>query len=144
GHHLVPLRPDRSGRHRAGTGHRSWHPAGPGRCRRRVRRPRRLGRGARGGLRGGAACAGRGVARADARDPVLMCGMIGSNTGWVDAGYREVPCEVVVDPADLTPVPLPGHPAWIVPGLLLPGRAPDIMRGEETQALGALLDAGDG
>ena len=76
--------------------------------------------------------------------PVLMCGMIGSNTGWVDAGYREVPCEVVVDPADLTPVPLPGHPAWIVPGLLLPGRAPDIMRGEETQALGALLDAGDG
>src|SRR5690625_7782553 len=73
-----------------------------------------------------------------------MCGMIGSNTGWVDAGYREVPCEVVGDPADLTPVPLPGHPAWIVPGLLLPGSAPDIMRGEETQALGALLDAGDG
>lgn len=76
--------------------------------------------------------------------PVLMCGMIGSNTGWVDAGYREVPCDVVVDPADLAPVPLEGHPARIVPGLLLRGRAPDIMRGEETQALGALLDTGGG
>ena len=76
--------------------------------------------------------------------PVLMCGMIGSNTGWVDAGYREVPCDVVVDPADLAPVPLQGHPARIVPGLLLHARAPDIMRGEETQALGALLEAGSG
>ena len=76
--------------------------------------------------------------------PVLMCGMIGSNTGWVDAGYREVPCEVVVDPSDLAPVPLKGHEAWIVPGLIIRGAAPDIMRGEETQALGALLEAGGG
>lgn len=75
--------------------------------------------------------------------PVLMCGMIGSNTGWVDAGYRQVPCEVVVDPGDLAPVPLDGHEARIVPGLMIGGEAPDIMRGEETQVLGALRAAGE-
>lgn len=70
--------------------------------------------------------------------PIVLCGMVGSTIGWTNVPY----------------VPCPAHPAriagamarvadrsiFIAPGLSCRNRldAPDVMRGEETQILGAL------
>ena len=78
--------------------------------------------------------------------PILLSGMIGSRQGWIEAPY--VPC------------PAGSHDlvralAWadeaglgriaIVPGLTVErDLMPDVMRGEETQVLGALGPAADG
>ena len=68
--------------------------------------------------------------------PMLCAGMVGSNRGWVDAGY-------VAAPASLAAIAQAVH--WVEPGrtAIVPGvscdsdgRA-DIMRGEEVQLLGA-------
>jgi 2-dehydro-3-deoxygalactonokinase len=68
--------------------------------------------------------------------PLLMAGMIGSNKGWIEAGY--VPC-----PADLPSLAArltwaePGRSA-IVPGLSFSdAERADVMRGEEVQLFGA-------
>lgn len=73
--------------------------------------------------------------------PVLMCGMIGSRQGWAEAPYRRCPA----GPADLAASLLPvvmsdGRRLHIVPGLEVrtAGVVPDVMRGEETQIVGAL------
>ena len=74
--------------------------------------------------------------------PVLMCGMIGSRQGWREASYAPLPADGAALAARLLPVPEIG--GWIVPGVSgdsLAG-APDVIRGEETQALGALALAG--
>jgi 2-dehydro-3-deoxygalactonokinase len=70
--------------------------------------------------------------------PAVLCGMVGSTIGWTEAPY--VPCptepEQIVDAC----VALEGGRIRIVPGLACRShfRAPDVMRGEETQILGAL------
>ena len=76
--------------------------------------------------------------------PVLMSGMIGSRSGWREAPYAEAgPAGVGLAElaAELTEVSdLTGRPAWIVPGVAVRGPAgPDVMRGEETQVVGAGL-----
>ncbi len=74
--------------------------------------------------------------------PAILCGMIGSNLGWTPVPYRD--CPASLDDLSAALAPGPGDAAaWIVPGLRGPGptAAPDVMRGEETQALGWL--AGD-
>ena len=68
--------------------------------------------------------------------PAILCGMAGSTIGWLEVPY--LPC-----PADLTELddalssPRPG--VFVVPGMRCtnPLGAPDVMRGEETQLLGA-------
>ena len=77
--------------------------------------------------------------------PVLMAGMVGSRNGWVEAPYR--PCPASAD--DLTRAMMPidignGRIAHIVPGLSTRDEfgAPDVLRGEETLALGAGLHDG--
>lgn len=70
--------------------------------------------------------------------PVLMCGMIGSRQGWREASYAALPADAAALARALLAVPEQG--AWIVPGVSgdsLAG-APDVIRGEETQALGAI------
>lgn len=69
--------------------------------------------------------------------PMLCAGMVGSNRGWVDAGYVPVPAGLDALAAGLCWVE-PGRTA-IVPGVLRSegGRA-DVMRGEEVQLLGAI------
>lgn len=66
----------------------------------------------------------------------LLGGMIGSTRGWVEAPY--LPCPVTLDM-------LASGLAWveagriaIVPGACMRGDAPDVMRGEEVQLLGAV------
>jgi 2-dehydro-3-deoxygalactonokinase len=71
--------------------------------------------------------------------PVVLCGMIGSSIGWVQAPYLPAPA----DPQGLAAacVVLRGGRVRIVPGVSCRNRlaAPDVMRGEETQILGALV-----
>ncbi len=72
---------------------------------------------------------------------VLLCGMVGSNIGWADAGY--VPCPASAPQlaaAAITVTDGGGAPCVIVPGLACSGLlgGPDVMRGEETQIVGAL------
>lgn len=65
--------------------------------------------------------------------PVLMCGMIGSRQGWVEAPYVAAPAGLAALAAALAPVPGMDR-AWIVPGVAQD--PPDVMRGEETQIMG--------
>jgi 2-dehydro-3-deoxygalactonokinase len=77
----------------------------------------------------------------DARQiPVLMAGMVGSDSGWLDSGYQRLPLPVEAIAAGCIAVPSSlRSPVWLRPGLALwvEGRA-NVMRGEEVQLLGAL------
>jgi 2-dehydro-3-deoxygalactonokinase len=70
--------------------------------------------------------------------PAVLCGMIGSNLGWLTAGY--LPCPAKIEDLAKGLVQADGA-AWIVPGLRAEGMAghADVMRGEETQLFGWLL-----
>jgi 2-dehydro-3-deoxygalactonokinase len=73
--------------------------------------------------------------------PVMIAGMVGSRLGWVEAPYVAAPAPL----SDLAQhLVKAGHVAesdcWIVPGVSLDDAAqPEVMRGEESQILGALL-----
>ena len=67
--------------------------------------------------------------------PMLLAGMVGSNRGWVDAGYVPAPAGLKTLIAALQ---RPVDNVVIVPGVSwLDGRQADVMRGEEVQLLGA-------
>ncbi len=75
--------------------------------------------------------------------PLLACGMVGSAQGWREAAYLEAPASLDDLACGLTVVPRrAGAALHIVPGLLQRAALPDVMRGEETQVLGVLADAG--
>src|SRR6266508_1497964 len=72
--------------------------------------------------------------------PVLMCGMVGSKLGWIEAPYLRLPVDLEELANGLCEVP-DAHAVWIVPGVCdEQGKEPDVMRGEESQILGALLE----
>lgn len=74
--------------------------------------------------------------------PTLAAGMVGSAQGWREAPYVAAPADADALAAALVRVDTArGASFAIVPGVLMPGALPDVMRGEETQILGAL--AGD-
>lgn len=70
--------------------------------------------------------------------PVLCSGMAGSNHGWAEAGYLDVPVELGALAYRLTVVPAGDSVVHLVPGLRATGAHPDVMRGEEVQLVGAL------
>jgi 2-dehydro-3-deoxygalactonokinase len=74
---------------------------------------------------------------ANTKLPALLCGMAGSTFGWVEAPYLLCP-EDADSVAGSLARPRPG--VHIVPGMRCtnPLGAPDVMRGEETQLVGAL------
>lgn len=74
--------------------------------------------------------------------PVLCAGMAGSNHGWAEAGYLDVPAELGELADRLTVVPAGESVVHIVPGLRATGADPDVMRGEEVQLAGALAEGG--
>ena len=69
---------------------------------------------------------------------LIACGMIGSRQGWLEAPYLQCPADFAAIACALTRVS--DSPLAIVPGLLCRDAedVPDVMRGEETQILGAL------
>jgi len=71
----------------------------------------------------------------------LMAGMVGSRQGWAEAAYCPCPA-TLADLAGALHWVQPGRVA-IVPGLCTSAAGvPDVMRGEETQAFGALQQLG--
>ncbi len=70
--------------------------------------------------------------------PRIACGMVGSRQGWIEALYRPCPASLAELAEALTVAP--DGVLRIVPGLLAPDSdgIPDVMRGEETQILGAV------
>ena len=70
--------------------------------------------------------------------PRLACGMVGSRQGWREAPY--VPCPASLDLLSRGLVETDGGELSIVPGLSTRDASgtPDVMRGEETQLLGAV------
>ena len=76
------------------------------------------------------------------RLPIVMSGMVGSKLGWKEVPYLTAPFALDQLAQYLCPVETPASAtAWIVPGVCLDDPAqPDVMRGEETQILGALQE----
>jgi len=72
------------------------------------------------------------------RAPRLACGMIGSRQGWIEAAY--VACPASLDALATGLARADAGALTIVPGLVTRDRhgVPDVMRGEETQLLGAV------
>lgn len=72
--------------------------------------------------------------------PMLACGMIGSRQGWVEVPYQACPARFEAIAAGIAAVPSTRFS--IVPGLLHRDDAgiADVMRGEETQIVGAVMD----
>ncbi|MGY4482551.1 2-keto-3-deoxy-galactonokinase [Bradyrhizobium sp. LM3.2] len=71
--------------------------------------------------------------------PVLVCGMAGARTGWVEAGYVDTPAPLSAVLKQAARVPGETRDIRILPGIAQRDtKAPDVMRGEETQLLGAL------
>jgi 2-dehydro-3-deoxygalactonokinase len=78
--------------------------------------------------------------------PIVMSGMIGSRQGWLEVPYAQCPAGFEEIAAGMREVRWNGRTAWIVPGLACRDESgiPDVMRGEETQVLGALDSLGKG
>lgn len=72
--------------------------------------------------------------------PALLCGMVGSSIGWVETDYIPTPAGLDDLSSGLKKFDADGQPISIIPGLSTRNAlgAPDFMRGEETQLLGAL------
>uniref|UniRef100_UPI003F4974E0 2-dehydro-3-deoxygalactonokinase n=1 Tax=Cupriavidus necator TaxID=106590 RepID=UPI003F4974E0 len=71
--------------------------------------------------------------------PVYLCGMAGSRQGWVEAGYAECPAGFDAIARAVVHREIGGMALRFIPGLhrLEPPHGHDVMRGEETQVIGA-------
>lgn len=72
--------------------------------------------------------------------PILLSGMVGGRGGWVEVPYAETPATLAeIAGATVRRTLADGRPLWFVPGLVsgLATDAPDVMRGEEVQIIGA-------
>jgi len=80
--------------------------------------------------------------------PIVMSGMIGSRQGWLEVPYAACPAGAAEIARGLRPVVWNAgrRRGWIAPGLSYRGAngIPDVMRGEETQIIGALVNLPEG
>ncbi len=81
---------------------------------------------------------------ADPKAPLLLSGMVGSRQGWIETPYAEAPADAAALLAKAVRHSLSdGRQALFLPGVsCLRDGVPDVMRGEETQIIGALALAG--
>ncbi len=81
---------------------------------------------------------------ADGETRVLLSGMVGSRQGWLEAPYLPCPTNAAAIGAALTKIPFAGAEILLVPGLSDRDEAgtPEVMRGEETQIIGAIDQIG--
>ena len=72
--------------------------------------------------------------------PILLSGMIGSQQGWAEAPYLPCPADTADLARSLKRIDSGLGPVWIAPGLSVihANGLHDVMRGEETEILGAL------
>ena len=91
-------------------------------------------------------CAGRFAQAVSAWDqshgvlPAILSGMVGSTLGWKEVPYLKCPAKPSAIAAAALRFEVDGRAIAILPGLSCTGKtgAADVMRGEETQILGAL------
>jgi len=91
-------------------------------------------------------CAGRFAAAIVGWDkahgflPAVLAGMVGSSIGWREVPYLKCPARPEAIAASALRFESQGRAIAILPGLSCRGKtgAPDVLRGEETQILGAL------
>ncbi len=77
--------------------------------------------------------------------PVIICGMAGAAQGWIDAGYVTVPNSLSAIAQFAVDAPGTLRNVKILPGAASAlDSIPDVMRGEETILMGALLAKTDG
>ena len=83
-----------------------------------------------------------GWARDHGRLPVFFSGMVGSRNGWREAPYVPCPADTQTLAASMLRFESSGQAIAIAPGVqcINPRGAPDVMRGEETQIVGALSE----
>jgi len=75
--------------------------------------------------------------------PVILSGMIGSRQGWKEAPYAKCPAGADDIVTALARIEWAGLSIALIPGLSTENdRMPDVMRGEETQIVGALALSG--
>lgn len=75
--------------------------------------------------------------------PIVAAGMIGSRQGWVEAPYVPCPAGAPEIAAALCRTATRAGDVWFVPGLRWSdANRVDVMRGEETQIIGALAQRG--
>jgi 2-dehydro-3-deoxygalactonokinase len=72
---------------------------------------------------------------------IVMAGMIGSRSGWLEVPYVDCPAgleDIAAAMREASAATLIGRRIWIAPGLVHrpPLQPPEVMRGEETQMLG--------
>lgn len=82
----------------------------------------------------------RHLAELDARPdlPAVICGMAGARQGWHEAHYLDAPAILAGVAAGAVRVPHDARDVRILPGIAQRDKErPDVMRGEETQLLGA-------
>lgn len=92
---------------------------------------------------GGYAAAFRGIA-GDWREqwphlPALAAGMVGSRQGWREVPYVACPADPDTIAAGIVSFDTECGVLHLVPGISQGGDTPDVMRGEETQIVGALV-----
>lgn len=78
--------------------------------------------------------------------PAVLCGMVGSMTGWHDSGYASCPADCRAIATDGIRLTHRNRNVLLLPGLTVRNRVgePDVMRGEETQLVGAIDMIGSG
>jgi 2-dehydro-3-deoxygalactonokinase len=71
---------------------------------------------------------------------ILLCGMIGSRQGWVEAKYVSCPVGIADLAASVIEVPFSGAEVLLIPGVegIDSCGVPEVMRGEETEVIGML------
>ncbi len=76
--------------------------------------------------------------------PAIACGMVGSRQGWLEVPYLPTPAGLAQLAGGLATLPCGETLLHLVPGVLEASdrAAPDVMRGEETQAMGAVRRLG--
>lgn len=75
----------------------------------------------------------------DRRTEIIICGMAGAKTGWVEAPYRSAPCPPLASGETASPVVRDARlDVSIVPGVKTDKPGHDVMRGEEVQVAGYL------
>jgi 2-dehydro-3-deoxygalactonokinase len=70
--------------------------------------------------------------------PAIAAGMVGSRHGWREVPYVECPAGVSDLAAGLVAIDADGGPLHLVPGVVARVPLPNVVRGEETQVVGAL------
>jgi len=78
---------------------------------------------------------------------IVVSGMAGARGGWLETGYLETPVGIEdLRKGAMSLVSERGHKIYILPGVRCFNPELDLMRGEETQVLGALseMNLGDG